>query len=163
MSYTVMPLYLVNLEKCSEVIQRLVIDKIFSEWREDFEKNDINNEDDCLAYFLRPERGQIKALHVAVFRDQSHKFRVIGSVGISTKDFNLHISNLLVFPDWRHRGFGKLLLRFAEDRCKSLGLSTANLWCSEDLVGFYENVGWIRQDKVQIEKDRWVQTLVKLF
>ena len=158
-----MPLYAISLDRCSSAVQRIAVDDVFSEWRADFEKNDISDESECLAYFLKPEKGQIKTLYVVVLKDQNLRCRVIGTVGISTKDFNLHISNLLVFSDWRHKGFGKQLLRFAEDRCKTLGLSTANLWCSEDLMSFYENVGWLKQDKVQIEKDRWVQTLVKLF
>ena len=158
-----MSLYAISLEKCSTAVQKLAIRKVFLEWLPDFEKNGITDENECLAYFLKPEKGQIKTLYVVVYRHLGRECKVVGTVGISTKDFNLHISNLLVLSEWRRRGFGKRLLRFAEDRCKTLGLSTANLWCADNLVSFYENNGWLKQDKVQIEKDRWVQTLVKLF
>ncbi len=158
-----MPLYAISLEKCSAKVQQFVVSLVFSEWRSEFMKNDIRNKQDCLAYFLGPEKGQLKNLYVAIYRDTFQASQVIGTVGISTKDFNLHISNLFVLPQWRRKGFGKQLLVFAENRCKSLGLSTANLWCDEDLVSYYEDAGWLKQDKLQVDKDKWVQTLIKLF
>ena len=159
-----MPLYAINLERCSEAVQRLVIKEIFSQWREDFEQREIRNESECLAYFLKPEKGEVKSLYVAVLTQAYPLSRsdVIGTVGISSKDFNLHISNLLVFEQWRLIGLGSKLLNFAEDRCRSLGFSTAQLWCSEDLADFYEKAGWLKQDRIEIDKDKWVRIFMKL-
>lgn len=159
-----MPFYAISLEKCSETVQKFAIHKIFSQWQTDFEQNRICDEKECLAYFLMPENGEVKSLYVAVLVETHPTFNssVIGTVGISSKEFNLHISNLLVFEKWRHLGIGSKLLQFAEDRCEKLGFSTAQLWCSEELAGFYERAGWLKQDLIEIDKDKWVQIFIKL-
>lgn len=162
---TTMPLYAIKLEKCSEFVQRLAIHEIFSQWREDFQLKNIDNETECLTYFLTAEEGETKSLFVVVLVQSlphvhSH---VVGTVGISSKGFNLYISNLLILEQWRRVGLGTKLLKFAEEQCRTLCFSTAQLWCSEELVGFYERFGWLKQDKIEIDKDKWVRMLVKVF
>ena len=162
---TIMPLYAINIERCSKVVQHLAIHEIFSQWREDFHRQNVNNESDCLTYFLKPEASEIKSLFVIVLVQNHPQVQtcVVGTVGISSKEFNLFISNLLVLKQWRHVGLGTKLLKFAEKRCQTLCFSTAQLWCSENLVGFYEKSGWLKQNKMEIDKNKWVRMLVKVF
>ena len=157
------------LGRCSRHVQATVARMVFEEWRRDFARGEIMDPDACRDHFLgESPTGQMKCLYVVVGRpaDLRRGVRpracIIGTVAITSKDFNLHISNLQVAPEYRRQGIGRRILAFAEDRCRATGISTTNLWGSEDLVEFYAREGWLPQDRVEMEPDMFVQTMVKL-
>ena len=60
---------------------------------------------------------------------------------------------LAVSPDFRGKGFGKMLVEEVEKKLKSLGCSKVNLLIRSDNVevsNFYESIDYKKQDDVSV-------------
>lgn len=56
-----------------------------------------------------------------------------------------HIEDVAVFPDYRHKGIGKIMVKRVMALCKNFGCYKVILCCNEPLLGFYEDCGFIRK------------------
>jgi GNAT superfamily N-acetyltransferase len=77
----------------------------------------------------------------------------IGSIAVDRKNFYPYISQLYIVESKRNNGYAKILLSFAEKYTIEFGFNTARLWCSKDLIKFYEKLDWIVIEK---DKDRYI-------
>lgn len=57
-----------------------------------------------------------------------------------------HIEDVVVHPDYDQRGLGSALVRHAIEQAWQLGCYKVILSCFEDLVPFYERLGFRRHD-----------------
>ena len=53
------------------------------------------------------------------------------------------ITDVLVNPKHRGKGYGRCLLRLAEAGCWEAGHDQAFVWCDSDAVGFYKRLGYV--------------------
>lgn len=59
--------------------------------------------------------------------------KIIGYMSLSKESDDVYeLHNLAVLPEYRHKGFGKLLLDYAKDTVKSLGGSTIKISIIEE-------------------------------
>lgn len=76
---------------------------------------------------------------------------LLGTVGIwradllSRQEIYPWLSALIVNPNFRKKGIGEKLQKYALDYCDSMGYSEVFLYT--DLAGYYEKSGWIAFDK----------------
>ena len=56
-----------------------------------------------------------------------------------------HIEDVAVFPEYRKKGIGKMMVTQVMALCKTFGCYKVILCCNEPLVGFYEDCGFIRK------------------
>lgn len=73
------------------------------------------------------------------------------------------MTDLFIFPEYRNKGVGSLLINFAMEYSKSK-LPNLHLACYENLIAFYEKKGWkiLSKDKDDIQ-DMTPWTIMKLF
>lgn len=75
---------------------------------------------------------------------------LLGTVGIwrgdllSRQDLFPWLSALVVNPQYRNKGIGQMLQKFALQYCQSKGIKEIFLYT--DLVGYYEKSGWVLFD-----------------
>ena len=75
---------------------------------------------------------------------------LLGTVGIwrgdllSRQDLFPWLSALVVNPQYRNKGIGQMLQKFALQYCESKGIKEIFLYT--DLVGYYEKSGWVLFD-----------------
>lgn len=111
---------------CSETIQRKTIASLHSQWKNEMRVADIS--------------GGIASGEVLYVMFKHDVF--IGCGYIERKRFYPFISNLFVNPEYRKRGYAKDILNHCIEHIKTLGFTEARLWCSKDLVSFYNHLGW---------------------
>jgi hypothetical protein len=101
--------------------------------------------------------------------------KIIGLINITINDgFDIYkeeeknkksywMTDLFIFPEWRCKGIGSLLINYAMDYSKK-NLPNLHLACYENLIAFYEKKGWIilSKDKDDI-LDTTPWTIMKLF
>ena len=68
--------------------------------------------------------------------------RVVGSVLLPTRDGSLEIHNLVVDPSAQGRGYGRVLMDFAEDLARRQGLAAITLFTNEKM---HENIALYRK------------------
>ena len=56
-----------------------------------------------------------------------------------------HIEDVVVFPEYRKKGIGKMMVTQVTNMCKTFGCYKVVLCCNEPLVSFYEDCGFIRK------------------
>lgn len=87
-----------------------------------------------------------------VMTDLKTKSQVLGLVTVDRRNFEPVIGHLAVAPPARGKGLSKLLLHVAEEFIAgSLGFGDAQLWCSRELVGFYERRGYAAERQLEDE------------
>ena len=94
--------------------------------------------DDLIArgavYLLRP-RGSEEIYGVLVLQTDSHA---------------LQIENVAIAPEYQHRGYGRELLRFAEQRARDIGLLEVSLYTNElmtENIQLYRRLGYVEVDR----------------
>ncbi|KAI9787514.1 MAG: hypothetical protein M1839_000044 [Geoglossum umbratile] len=71
---------------------------------------------------------------------------VVGSVILATADDSVTVNNLVVASSAQGRGFGRLLMKYAEDKARGLGLVAVTLFANEkmlDNIGWYTRIGFV--------------------
>jgi GNAT superfamily N-acetyltransferase len=71
---------------------------------------------------------------------------VVGSIILSTADDSVTVNNLVVAPSAQGRGFGRLLMKYAEDKARGQGLAAVTLFANEkmhDNIAWYTRIGFI--------------------
>jgi len=117
-------------DKCSNEIKENIYANWLNEWEEDFR--------DCqkIKSIIEEEfNGDTNNLYILV-----KETTFIGTVAI---DFNnAYISHLFVVPAYRKKGFGKMLLKYAESILRKKEINVATLYCYYNMHNFYLNNGW---------------------
>ena len=72
----------------------------------------------------------------------------IGCVAIDRKNFFPFISQLLISKKYRKMGYGKYLLEIGEKYSQMLGFYESKLWCDENLLDYYKNSGWKKENEI---------------
>ena len=111
----------------NENIQKDVIKSLVIEWGDDY-----NHE------FIMREWPSSDALYVMT--NKSGEF--VGCIAVDRKQWYPYISQLLIVPSQRKKGYAKKLLSVAEKYIKDMGFDTARLWCEEKLLDYYKKQGW---------------------
>jgi len=65
------------------------------------------------------------------------------------------IYSLGVLPDYRHRGFGRMMMSAIEQRLVDIGCPKINIQVRADntqALGFYDRIGYTTEDRVSIAK-----------
>ena len=79
---------------------------------------------------------------------------VLGSVNVLENDLPLRpdiapwLAQLFVFPDFRHRGAGALLIEGAIAEARKLNRPILYLYTSGTLPNYYEKLGWSRMEEI---------------
>lgn len=79
---------------------------------------------------------------------------VLGSVNVLENDLPLRpdiapwLAQLFVFPDFRHRGAGALLIAGAIAEARKLNRPRLYLYTSGTLPNYYEKLGWSRMEEI---------------
>ena len=95
--------------------------------------------------------GWIEDGHVWVLQDDH---TLIGSIVFLQDDHELQVYSLAVDPDRQGRGYGRLLMKVAEDQAEMLGLNSVMLYTNEKMtenIRFYEKLGYERYGRQQHE------------
>jgi GNAT superfamily N-acetyltransferase len=80
----------------------------------------------------------------------------VGCMAVDRKNFYPFISNLLVAPDFRGRGFAGRLLELGETYARdALHFDRVKLWCKNELKSFYERRGWTVEGKTD-DDGTWI-------
>ena len=87
-----------------------------------------------------------------------HDETPLGCVSIDRSNFLPFVGNLYVHPEFRRRGYGELLLSFAEKHIGILKFTSARLWCHDEMVAYYEKRGYAIES--QVDKNVMVKSLV---
>lgn len=81
---------------------------------------------------------------------------LIGCMGIDRDKMVPFISNLLVVPKYRRRGYAERLLRLGEHYTfHGFGFREVKLWCTDAMLAYYEKRGWTRETFDE-KNDVWV-------
>jgi GNAT superfamily N-acetyltransferase len=127
--------------QCSNVIQEEIQKNLYVEFEEDFTKHGGHRAFLKSLQEFGDWRESQKVLFVGI--DSVNTF--LGTVSIEyARDSLLTpcIANVFVHPLYRNKGYGKLLVKFAEKYIKKKGLSTSYLWCKKELELYYEKMGY---------------------
>ena len=136
------------------------IDKIsevnFNTWIDFYQDNkyeDITNIEEYKEY-LRDNCKLINKFPINIIMinetENTEEDEYIGSVSLLDDDFpeiardRVWITELYVLPEYRNKGVAKLLIQKALDTAKNCGLQEVYLSCLENLVCYYEKLGFIR-------------------
>ena len=71
---------------------------------------------------------------------------VVGSIILSTAGDSVTVNNLVVAPSAQGRGFGRLLMKYAEDKARGQDLAAVTLFANEkmhDNIAWYTKIGFI--------------------
>jgi N-acetylglutamate synthase-like GNAT family acetyltransferase len=78
-----------------------------------------------------------------------HENKMIGFVRYLTDgNFRAYIEDMLVLPDYRSKGVGQLLLKKSLEDFQEIDV--ISLFCTEDLIPFYEKLGFELSDKQRV-------------
>lgn len=72
----------------------------------------------------------------------------IGSVAVDRKNFEPFISHLYVDELYRNKGYGKRLLEHGILYSKEFKFNTVKLWCDEEMIPYYEKLGWMKDKRL---------------
>ena len=130
------------------------IDKIsevnFNTWIDFYQDNkyeDITNIDEYKEY-LKEIYFNITKIPIMIVAVDDNKY--VGNVSLINDDFpeiakdRVWITELYVEPEYRNKGIAKLLIKKALDTAKNCKLQEVYLSCLENLVCYYEKLGFIR-------------------
>ena len=130
------------------------IDKIsevnFNTWIDFYQDNkyeDITNIDEYKEY-LKEIYFNITKIPIMIVAVDDDKY--VGNVSLINDDFpeiakdRVWITELYVEPEYRNKGIAKLLIKKALDTAKNCDLQEVYLSCLENLVCYYEKLGFIR-------------------
>lgn len=76
--------------------------------------------------------------------------QVVGVIVLKTNDEGFAIDNLAVDPSFQGKGFGKLLLAFAEGEAKHAGFASIFLYTHEMMtenLALYSRIGYVEYDR----------------
>jgi GNAT superfamily N-acetyltransferase len=119
---------------------------------------------DCVAQAYEPWVSRIGRKpwpmlqdYAAVIRDESVTVaqvaaQVAGVIVLSHTDEGLLIENVAVYPQWKGRGVGTELLRFAEQEARRLACSNLYLYTNELMVeniALYAKRGYVEYERRQ--------------
>ena len=74
--------------------------------------------------------------------------KLVGCIAIDRRNMNPFISNLYILEEYRNKGYGKYLINYSNKYIKRLGYTYSRLWCDDNLKSYYENNGWIFENKI---------------
>ena len=124
-------------QSCNEVVQKEVCRVIYEEWKIEAKLDDVEATDEYITENFT--NGDI--FYVCVCDDI-----FVGTVAIDTKNFHPFFSHLYVAKPHRKKGYGKLLVEFAETYARHLQFHEIRLWCDDDIVGYYEKLKYSTVD-----------------
>lgn len=128
----------------------VIADWFYTSWRELYGEKTQAEVEQCIAGWLG--RDRIPTALVAVADDE-----VIGIVALKDKDQQFGIlpwlSGLYVVPARRHCGVGTRLLRAAENKARSIGLSKLYLYTQKS-EAFYGAYGWQVHQHVSLSQTK---------
>ena len=130
------------------------IDKIsevnFNTWIDFYQDNKYEDitcvqeyKEDLIENYM--DSNKIPIMIVAVDDD-----KYVGNVSLIDDDFpeiardRVWITELYVLPEYRNKGIAKILIKKALDTAKNCDLQEVYLSCLENLVCYYEKLGFIR-------------------
>lgn len=76
--------------------------------------------------------------------------RIQGVLVLRTAEQALWIENVAVHPEYQHRGYGRRLMRFAEQQARAAGLAEVRLYTNELMVEnirLYAQLGYVEVDR----------------
>lgn len=117
-------------------------------WSEAFADDAPRNEP--RAVIGRKLRTQRELFLVAEFEDD-----IVGTVIAGFDGYRGWVYHLAVHPGFRRRGFGRELMREAEERLKALGCPKLNLQVrssNAEVIAFYERLGYAIEDRASLGK-----------
>lgn len=79
--------------------------------------------------------------------------KIIGSIRAHEKDGTVHIGKLMVHPDFRRRGYGKMLLTEIERYFPGMRYELFTSTRSKDNIRLYESLGYKQFDQKQIDDE----------
>ncbi len=82
-------------------------------------------------------------------------WQLIGTVMAGYDGHRGWINYLAVDPDYRRKGYGRLLVEAAENRLKELGCQKVNLQIrgtNKQQLAFYRAIGYITEDRISMGK-----------
>lgn len=72
----------------------------------------------------------------------------IGSVAVDRKNFEPFISHLYIDKTHRNKGYGKRLLEHGILYSREFKFNTVKLWCDEEMIPYYEKLGWTMEKRL---------------
>jgi predicted N-acetyltransferase YhbS len=137
-------------EEISPKLDQELVDylsRIFPEWAEVFAKqrawHDARPIWTVLAFSDEKVVGHVAVVERTITTDWNWRYKVVSLQGVS------------VSPDWRNHGIGRKLLKMALDEPRRRGYPFATIFCKEELVPYYESLGWqLPDDSMIMWKDR---------
>jgi N-acetylglutamate synthase-like GNAT family acetyltransferase len=79
---------------------------------------------------------------------------VVGSIILSTAGDSVTVDNLVVAPSAQGRGFGRGLMKYAEDKARGQGLAAVTLFANEkidDNIDWYTRIGFIETERKTVD------------
>lgn len=111
----------------------------YCEWSYNYLYNDIfkywdeNNLWDNFPIKLAEEYNQ---------RQQPPSKQIIGGIGYTIQNYELHIKRLFIVKHKRNRGFANHLLSHAWKDGYNNGCKVIRMWCDKDAIPFYTKLGY---------------------
>jgi GNAT superfamily N-acetyltransferase len=125
-AYTILP-----FSQTSASVRQQTVDALQKEWADDAQP--------FTEAFIRKTWPDIDVLYVAATPDE----QFLACMAVDRRNFYPFISNLLVAPAYRSRGYAGRMLDLGEQYAReSLGFDCAKLWCNDGLKGYYTKRGW---------------------
>lgn len=126
-------------QRCSELLKQVVASAILNAWPEESNGTTI---DEVESYILRHwSAGDLMYVCTENLSQPDH-VSFIGCVAIDTTNFFPCLSHLYVDEKYRHRGFSKVLIEFAETVMVIHKFPESRLWCRPSLHDFYSKQGY---------------------
>lgn len=133
---------------CPPEVRRTAVQSLFDEWKTEMH---VSTPEECETQ-LTGGIASGELLYIMYKRD------FIAAAYIERKKFFPFISNLFVHPDHRRHGYARDILEHCLHHIKMIGFTEARLWCSKDLVSFYNHLGW-KEENVDGETHVMVRSI----
>lgn len=118
---------------CPPEVRKVAVQSLFNEWKTEMH---VSTPEECETQLI----GGIASGEILYIMYKDNTF--IASAYIERKKFFPFISNLFVHPNHRKHGYARDMLAHCLHHIKMIGFTEARLWCSKDLVPFYNHLGW---------------------
>lgn len=131
-------------ESCKNQTKQRISEELFSQWSTYFKDvNGLTSAPQVLEFFTLKRNDN----PLFVMFDQKKEF--VGTIAVDhTAPLQVLavpcINHLYVAGSRRQTGYGRTLMRWAEQYVASMGFSLASLWCYPDMESFYTALGWRR-------------------
>ena len=140
-----------------ENIQDMICHALINEWKDDFKLKKISTYIGVKNFILQNFKDKMNIFFV--YLDDEGEF--IGTFAIDNENFAPYISHIYINPNYRNKGFGKRIIKYAEKYIKKQGFNASNLWCDEKLIKYYKKNKYNIDSSLKIAKDREIWKMIK--